>query len=90
MSEVGIAALGVGGTLLTAFLVFLAGSIVRAWHSPKRLDRLELAIPVMIRGMLAVLRCQKDGRCNGETDEAIGEIEEMLSEGIVSQKARAR
>jgi len=80
-------AIGVGSAAVFAFLVFLTSQIVRLWHTPKRIDRLERVVPVIFRSLLAILRCQKAGVCNGETDEAISEIETLLSDGIVSQRA---
>ena len=81
------ALLGVGGTLLAGLVVFFVSSIVRLWHTPKRLDRLERIMPVTLRALLAVLSCQKRGTCNGETDAAIEEINQLLTNGAVSQKA---
>jgi len=77
---------GAGAIVIAAVLAFFAAAIARVWHTPKRLDRLEIAVPVMIRAMLSILRCQKAGTCNGETDASIKEIEDMLSKGAVSQK----
>lgn len=79
-------AIGVGSAALAALVVFLATTIARLWHSPKRLDRIERILPAMVRAMLAILKCQKAGVCNGDTDEAIAEINKLLSDGIVSQK----
>ena len=79
-------AIGVGSAILTGLIAFLAATVVRLWHTPKRLDRLEKVVPVIVRSLLAILRCQKAGVCNGDTDAAISEIEQLLSEGIVSQK----
>ncbi|MBZ5672307.1 MAG: hypothetical protein LAO04_21625 [Acidobacteriia bacterium] len=74
--------IGVCSALLITFLTFLSASLVRMWHAPKRLDRLEKVVPVIIRSLLAILRCQKAGICNGNTDDAIKEIEDLLSEGL--------
>ena len=81
------ALLGVAGTLLAGLIVFFVSSVIRLWHTPKRLDRLERITPVLLRAMLAVLTCQKQGTCNGKTDEAIDEINALLTNGAVSQKA---
>jgi hypothetical protein len=81
--------IGVASTAGAGALAFLVSTLARLWHTPKRLDRLERVVPVIIRSLLAILRCQKAGVCNGETDEAISEIENLLSEGIVSQKAKS-
>ncbi len=80
------AILGAGGTLLAGLIVFFVTSIARLWHTPKRLDRLEKIMPVTLRALLAVLSCQKRGVSNGETDAAIEEINQLLTNGAVSQK----
>lgn len=81
--------IGAASLALAGLIAFFASTIIRLWHTPKRLDRLEAVIPVIVRSLLAILRCQKAGVCNGETDGAIAEIEALLSNGIVSQKAKS-
>lgn len=51
--------IGVGSAVATGFIAFLTAHMIRQWSSPKRLDRLEKVIPVMVRSMLAILKCQK-------------------------------
>lgn len=79
--------IGIASTV-GASLVFGGGALVcRVWHTPKRLDRLERLLPPMVRAVLVLLRTQKSGTSNGGLDESIGELEEVLSDGAVSQKA---
>ena len=78
---------GLGGalTLLIVFIVMFTGKI---GHAPKRLDRIEGVLPAMIRALLCVLKNQKEGRCNGATEDSIVELNGLLTDGIVSQKSK--
>jgi hypothetical protein len=78
--------IGVLSTVGASILVYAVITLERLWHTPARLDRIELIVPIMIRALLAILRCQKAGVCNGETDAAISEIEHHLSLSTLSKK----
>ena len=78
---------GAGGLLLAGFLTYLVVQLSRLWHTPKRLDRIETLLPPLLRAVLCMLKNQKAGKCNGTTDMTIAEIEELLTDQSVSQKA---
>ena len=81
--------IGIGSIAGATLLALFAGAQVRLMHTPKRLDRIETILPPLLRAMLAVLKCQREGKCNGMTDDAIQELEELMTNGIISRKAKA-
>ncbi len=82
-------AIGVGSTVVTGMVLWIAAALARVWRTPKRLDRVEAILPVLLRSNLAMLRCQKAGTCNGDTDAAIRDIETLLTNAAVSQKGKS-
>lgn len=79
--------IGVASTVGASLVLGGAALICRVWHTPKRLDRLERLLPPMVRAVLVLLRTQKTGSENGELDNSIHELEDVLSDGAISQKA---
>lgn len=79
--------IGVASTVGASVVFGGTALICRVWHTPKRLDRLERLLPPMLRAVLVLLRAQKSGAENGELDNSIHELEDVLSDGAISQKA---
>jgi hypothetical protein len=80
--------IGAGSVVLTGLVTAVAALMIRLWRTPKRVERLEVAIPVLIRATLVQLRCLKAGKCNGEADETISEVEAFLSNNVISVKEK--
>ena len=78
---------GFGGavTLLIVAIIVFAGKL---GHLPKRADRLEAVIPPLLRAVLALLKCQKEGKCNGDIELSISELNKLMSDGVISKKAQ--
>lgn len=91
---------GLGGSVLVAWIVI---ATVRAWKSPKRLDRLEASQPKELEALVLIidiliitLKCQQGQECNGDLETAQESAEtirkglvKFLSKQSVSQKGGA-
>jgi hypothetical protein len=69
--------IGMSGISMASVLALAGGSIVKLWHTPKRLDRIEAGYPLIFEGLALLLdvtalqvRCQQGSKCNGELDNA--------------------
>jgi len=80
-------AIGVGSAVITGLIVFLVSALARMWHTPKRLDRIEAILPALLRAVMCVLKNQKEGKCNGSTQDSIQELNDLLTNSAVSKKA---
>ena len=72
-----VALLTVGGMLVVAIIVYLAGRVTKVWKSPKRLDRVEGNQVHMMNMMEVVfdisslnIRALQGHRINGELEDA--------------------
>lgn len=76
---------GFGGafTILIVALVQSRGNVSRL---PKRIDRLEMIAPPLLRAVLSLLKCQKQGSCDDSIEDSISELNEMMTSGVVSRK----
>jgi hypothetical protein len=79
--------IGVISAVATAMLIFLSATIVRLWHSPKRLDRLDRLIPTMARALLVLLQRHVNDSPDSEAEIALTELKAILTDGAVSQRA---
>ena len=77
---------GFGGvlTLLIIFAVQYRGKI---GHLPKRMDRVEAMLPMMLRAFIVLydvnlieIECQQGKECNGDLTEAMANVEKSKSE----------
>jgi len=80
------------GSIATAGLITWIGiQLVRLWHLPKRVDRIERIIPPIARGIWALLGehvRQNDGNSTPEIAEAYSKLTEVVTESVVSQKEK--
>ena len=79
--------IGAASIIAAGLLTTVAAQLMRLWHTPKRLDRIETLIPPLLRAIMCLLKNQKAGKCNGTTDATIEELEALLTDQSVSQKA---
>jgi len=80
---------GIGSTVGALILVGLVALVVRQWKTPKRVDRLERIVPVLTRGVWALLGLhvqEHNGDVPREIQDAYSKLTEIVSDGIVSQK----
>jgi hypothetical protein len=72
-------------------LAWIAAALVRLWRTPKRIDRLEKVVPIIGRGVWALLAIHVREH-NGDTDpmviNAYDECTRAFTDGVVSQKAK--
>ena len=61
---------------------------MRLWHTPKRLDRLEGIIPILTRGMWAILKIHINGNTDKDVSTAFDELTRAVTNGVVSQKEK--
>jgi hypothetical protein len=85
MSVLSEIAFGAGGTLGAGAAAFLFAAIIRVWKTPKRIDRLERAVPILLRSTIILLRCQKN---EPGVESVIAEMDDFLSDASMSQKAK--
>ena len=92
--------IGAGGLVAFALLSTIAALLIRMSHVPKRVDRLEAAVPIMLRGLMSILdgqivsvACIQAKKCNGELEDLIEtdrrfkqEIQDFLAGKAISQK----
>lgn len=84
--------IGIGSTVGALILLTLAALVARQWKSPKRIDRLERIVPPMARGVWALLGehvREHNGDAPKEIVEAYSELTAVVTDGVVSQKAKA-
>ena len=48
--------IGAGAIILAGLLIWISSQLAHLWHTPKRLDRIEGIIPILARGMWAILK----------------------------------
>ena len=81
--------IGIGSTAGVGIITMVGTTLARVWKTPKRLDRIERLVPILLRGMWAVLKMHVDEQ-NGSTDpdikRAFSELTEIVTDGAVSQK----
>lgn len=81
-------AIGAGlGGLVTLLIVSIVQNRGKIGRLPKRVDRLDVVVPPLLRAVIALLQCQKEGKCNASVDESIDELNRLMTDGIVSRKA---
>lgn len=82
--------IGIGSTIGALVLVALAALVARQWKSPKRLDRLDAVVPMLARGILALLEFHIFGDTNGSKQtmkKSWDELRTITTDKMVSQKA---
>jgi len=62
-------------------LTFVAATIFRMWHIPKRVDRMEKALPVIAKGLWSLLKCHVNG--NPEINGACDDLQALFTASIV-------
>ncbi len=80
---------GIASTIGIGILTWLCAALIRLWRTPKRIDRLEKLIPPIARGLLALLEVHKGEGTNGNVKEAHEELQGLLCNQAVSQKAQS-
>ena len=82
---------GVGSTVVVGFLSGLTPPVKRALKAAKRVDRIENALPALTRGVWALLGVHV-AECNGTTSpeikESYEELTRIVTDSIISQKAK--
>jgi len=81
--------IGIGSTVGALILVALAALVARQWRSPKRIDRLERVVPILTRGVWALLGLhvqEHNGDVAPEITDAYSDLTKIVTNGVVSQK----
>jgi hypothetical protein len=83
--------IGIGSTAGLGILTFLITALNRVWKTPKRLDRVERVLPVIARGVWALLGehvREHNGDASPEITQAYTELTDVVTNGVVSQKTK--
>ena len=80
--------IGAASLALATLLTWIGIHLGRLWHTPKRLDRIEGIIPVLTRGMWAILKVHINGNTDKDVASAFDELTKAVTNGVVSQKEK--
>lgn len=80
--------IGAGAIILAGLLIWISSQLAHLWHTPKRLDRIEGIIPILARGVWAILKVHINGNSDGDVVEAFRELSKAVTDGVVSQKEK--
>ncbi len=80
--------IGAASLALAGLLTWVGVHLGRLWRTPKRLDRIEGIIPVLIRGMWAILKVHINGNTDEDVSSAFKELTKAVTDGVVSQKEK--
>lgn len=80
---------GVAGAVLIAVIMAVHRAVGRTSKVPKRVDRIESIVPLLMKGqvaqmdiLLVLLKCTQGQKCNGDLEEAVDEIKKMREEHV--------